>query len=1378
MEQNRAKELFIYPNKKLNESYKNSSNDESSQMSNEITYPQKRRIIKQHPPSKTIIKDGSKYRYNISLNKKREYINNDIYSDNENSEQSDNNKIFTTITPNFNINKIGEKSKETNEDIDFENRTYCNYKRIPQNKNPIYKKFRTPDRKYTYYRKKKKRDSTDNTYSVSYCTESNNPINNSNIYDSLDEGHKNLNPEEYSRKINKLIKCGLKFELNNENNNYIDLLTLSDIKSLEDKINIQKLSKMKNSRKLKSNEPENNNIYVRKTYNQRPININTKDSKDSLVNYKSRNNISKIMNGDLSYKSYDCTTFKKKIGINKKRKIKQNKKTNSSDKYYTNAKRNKRKSRGTPIKKENDKGGKIDFRPKLFSKLNNDNSDQPYLLNLNKKYLYAVALIQNWWRKNHFNFINKIRLIQRAIRNFLNKNNKRIIYQKKTSLKTLYSKNNTNNKENNKEKENDGYNINNYDEGKVVLIQRKMREYLNNKKNQEKNLEDVVDYIPKDICEIDKTRKRQIIHKMEKQIDNRNKLSNKRPLIEKKNTNNIRTIKNTNINDINNNLCKSKIISLKNQENIDKHKLSVSPLNKITISPDKVRYDTDRYTFLKRCYFKNESKDKEQNKLNRLYTTEFMRKINLRIKGKYLTPDKINKKNINPSLQIDHLNEEGNVQFLSKDKHKNKFKETNDENLKNNYNIKVLENTDKNNKGEKKEPEEKKDNNILNKIDNLVQEANITEEVIKKCIMEEIVICNDKNKNKNSSNLEDNNIKDEEMEKFESYEEYMYGKKIDKIILIQRNLKIFLEKLKPKIKKFKKTVLSKKIEDKIPEKEKEEKDIYIKKKTIKKNEIIKNLYNVQNLEKDEKNNSETNEIHNDNSNEQNNINEPEKKEDNPERNSSIKESEGNEDINNANNNQSDNTTNNDININENKILDMKYINKIPTKSFNINTTKINNINNEENTEMQYIDKQPSKAININNNIINNTENNEMLYINKLPSKAININTNKHIELNNTNNMKYINKKPSKAFNINTNINKNLDNNGVEYIYKMTSKAFNINKIQKENKDSIEESINSSCVNVDNVRYSCPIKEVKQVTYKKYNKDYLENLLKDNVNNINQLKEIQKNNKYFKFDYILKMFLQRVQKINKQFVFQILKGEGFKKQKIYYFNVIKTYLKNKNLYINDNNDVSNLLKETLESYSSIYDECEGKFIPYIKLSDEEKLINTQLFRHDENCNNLVTFICKYLKLEKNLTNFSDDLIKYHLMKKPLKNFNIFGLTRYIESLYLVILYSKNSKLEIKDGKNKENLNLDYIHINDEDDKENESFYENNIEFNNQDNDIKNVKYVRKTINYKKANRISMKRHIKNLSSCDINNNSNENIPDVNVNNSLIKKNVEK
>ena len=41
--------------------------------------------------------------------------------------------------------------------------------------------------------------------------------------------------------MNKLIKYGLKFELNNDNNNYIDLLTINDIKALENKINIKNL---------------------------------------------------------------------------------------------------------------------------------------------------------------------------------------------------------------------------------------------------------------------------------------------------------------------------------------------------------------------------------------------------------------------------------------------------------------------------------------------------------------------------------------------------------------------------------------------------------------------------------------------------------------------------------------------------------------------------------------------------------------------------------------------------------------------------------------------------------------------------------------------------------------------------------------------------------------------------------------------------------------------------------------------------------------------------------------------------------------------------------------------------------------------------------
>ena len=1276
MENINEDEPNIYPNTKSNKFYIYSSNEDSEQTSNEISYPRGQRRIYHPIKENEAKKRTSKFRYNISLNKKGEYQDNNMDSDNEDSEISDNQKIFTTITPNFKRDNDKENYNNVNEVNNNENKSNYNNKRKPQN-TVVYKKLRTPDKKYTYYKKKKKRENADdNTESISYYTESNNQNNNSNIYDSLNEDNRNLKPEDYRKKINKLIKYGLKFELNNENNNYIDLLTMSDIKTLEDKINMEKLSKSKISQKNQITQPENNNVYIRKTYNKGPINLNINEKKESLVNNKSRNNMNnmaKTINGNLENKSYDCITFKKKIGINKKRKKKQNDKTNSSDKYYNDLKKAKRKSKRTPIKKENDIGGKITLRPKLF---------------FNKKYIDAIILIQNWWRKNHVNFINKIIRLQRAIKNFLNKLSKRIIYQKKTTLKKIYK----------------------------------------NKKD-ELGDEDIVKYIPKDICHIDKIR---IRHKKEKQTDNEGKLPNNRLRNKnRKNINNIRTIKNQNINN-KDNLAKSKIISVGKKQNNDKHKLSVSPLNKILISPDQVRYETERYTFMKRCYFRNREEDKEENKLNRLYTTEFMRKINLKIKGKWLTPDKINK-NVNPLLQIDNLNEEGNIEFLSGKKNKYKQNNKNIENIENkgdNNTLKKLEKTTNdriNPYNEKKEPEERKNKDIIGNLDNLVHSVNITDEIITKCKMEEIIVYD--NKNKNSSNLDESNIKNEETEKEETEkiekveenkkdnEENEYEKHIDKIILLQKNIKIFLDKLKPKIIKYKKTILApEKKEEKVPEiQEKEEKDIYIKKKTFKKIQIFKNIHNIQKLIKNEKNNSETNEFSNIN-NEQNNINENNKNRDSSVGNLSMKDLKVDEDIENQNNNKTNNNINNEININEKKNLDMKYINKIPNKSYNINTTKLNN---QE--------------------------------------------------------IHYINKPPCKAYNISSNLNKNLENNGFEYINKKTNKAFNMDQIKNDNKKNIQESINSGN-NIEKIRNSCPIKEVKQINYKKYKRDFVENLLKNNVTNINQLKEMGKKNKYFIFDYMVKMFVQKVQKINKQFVFSVIKGEGFIKHKIVYFDVLKTYLNNKNLYINDNNDVSKLLKDTLESYSNIYDESQGKLIPYIKESDDEKLINTQLFRRDENCNNLISFISKYLKLEKNMTAFSEDLIKYHLMKQPIRNFNIFGITRYIENnVFKPLLYSKGSKVGLGDAKDK-NLNLDYIYNNDEDIKENDEYYECNIELNNSENDIKNKKYMRKTLNYQNGNDISMTRHVMNLSSCDINNNSNDNLP--NVNDSLAKKNVDK
>ena len=62
---------------------------------------------------------------------------------------------------------------------------------------------------------------------------------------------------------------------------------------------------------------------------------------------------------------------------------------------------------------------------------------------------------------------------------------------------------------------------------------------------------------------------------------------------------------------------------------------------------------------------------------------------------------------------------------------------------------------------------------------------------------------------------------------------------------MQKNIKIFLEKLKPKIIKNKKTLLVQyKKEEKVPNiQEKEEKDIYIKKKNIPKSQILLKYWN-------------------------------------------------------------------------------------------------------------------------------------------------------------------------------------------------------------------------------------------------------------------------------------------------------------------------------------------------------------------------------------------------------------------------------------------------------------------------------------------------------------------------------------------------------
>ena len=170
--------------------------------------------------------------------------------------------------------------------------------------------------------------------------------------------------------------------------------------------------------------------------------------------------------------------------MNKRRRIRNGNRNNakSTDNYYNKLRRDK----GTPIKKENDIGGKIVLYPKSFFK-NKSNNENANLINMNKKYFTATILIQHWWKKNHLNFIKKVCLIQRAFRDYLNRKNSGKILKKKTTLKTIYKNNNkeennisndlNNNNKNDIDKDNNDERDKNINEDAVILIQKNFEHF-------------------------------------------------------------------------------------------------------------------------------------------------------------------------------------------------------------------------------------------------------------------------------------------------------------------------------------------------------------------------------------------------------------------------------------------------------------------------------------------------------------------------------------------------------------------------------------------------------------------------------------------------------------------------------------------------------------------------------------------------------------------------------------------------------------------------------------------------------------------------------------------------------------------------------------
>ena len=238
-----------------------------------------------------------------------------------------------------------------------------------------------------------------------------------------------------------------------------------------------------------------------------------------------------------------------------------------------------------------------------------------------------------------------------------------------------------------------------------------------------------------------------------------------------------------------------------------------------------------------------------------------------------------------------------------------------------------------------------------------------------------------------------------------------------------------------------------------------------------------------------------------------------------------------------------------------------------------------------------------------------------------------------------------------------------------------------------------------------------IREDKLISEEK-NKKYIQDLESINtiITNITKrhlinyfINKLKKQVKLSKVKYFLKMFTQRIKKIINQFTYEInvktiiknLKNKDNNETRksddnkeipldndytiekyIFFFNTIKRHIKINELdnKLNSNDELVKLLKESIPEYFEHYPNM--KYIPYIKKRNEKNLINQQLFLFDED--KLANYIYQCYKIEKNFLKITPEIIKKRLYLEPLKNQNIFTITRYMDNLYNDFTKSKLCK----------------------------------------------------------------------------------------------------
>ena len=651
---------------------------------------------------------------------KRDYLNK-----NPDYNYECNNNIFTRIVP-----------KIDNNDSNIIIPKKLNY---PQ-QSVIYKysKNKTPNKPH-YNRKKKNNDN--NIYNKSSNSKEQTSLNNykyinettNNIFDTKNDSSSSFMSENSKRYI-ELIGNISDLDKSNKNG-YIELFTLNDIKNIN-KINklqqlkglnipknqrhilIQTLSSMNNSFNSINNSNSNSNNNSNRNYeNSNTIKYYPRKN-NFLVEQKeegkksSRMTLSKITKKNKPNKSYNCIVFKEKNGL-KMRKKNKNKRRNKTHDILQEDNENRK---GTPIKKEDDKGGKVILYQNNLINYNRNIKE----INLDQKekeskscneynYIYKkimeVTRIQKWWRKITYKiFIKKVIIIQKIFRSYFSRKSQNNNFEDKYIYKRPKNKVYFITKDNK------------LSYGKIIFIQKAFRKYLISKLF-DKSLFNTYKR-PKNICKI---------------------ITKKRFLKKKNNNNAIIKFKNNNL---------KYAQSPKNKKHqYTKSKLSPITINKILLNESEIKYETNNYTYFKKCNFRKprfEEIDDEDKEIERPLTCEIMRKINFKWNKnkKNLTPEiKRNNININYSLKIIRLSD---IQYKNIKKNRNDKKKLENslnkskinkcnKNLKNKDNLyennnKLKKNSEKNNQSKLKKINGENNNkiNLIKINENNLNNANFS----------------------------------------------------------------------------------------------------------------------------------------------------------------------------------------------------------------------------------------------------------------------------------------------------------------------------------------------------------------------------------------------------------------------------------------------------------------------------------------------------------------------------------------------------------------------------------------------------------------------------------------------------------------------------